>query len=152
MICHLIHTLLHFRREFNFVDKLSLNFDYAAPSKSPSPVPVQILNVNIDNMLKAGPGRKLDSGKKKPTMSVNASTQMPSSSGLGSATSTTTVASSSSDLDSPQQWIHPFAGSTAKLEIIPSSTTSNKIDVEEEARLYDELCRDYEEDSVSCYS
>ena len=103
-------------------------------------------------MSKTRPGR-LDSGKKKPTMLVNASTEMAISPGLGSATSSTTAASSSSanstDLDSPQQWIHPFAGSTAKLEILPSSTNSDKIDVEEEARLYDELCRNYEDDSDS---
>ena len=103
-------------------------------------------------MSKIGPGR-FNSGKKKPTMLVNASTEMAISPGLGSATSSTTAASSSSahstDLDSPQQWIHPFAGSTAKLEILPSSANSDKIDVEEEARLYDELCRNDDSDSVS---
>ena len=102
-------------------------------------------------MSKIGPGR-LDSGKKKPTVLVNVSTEMAISPGLGSATTSTTVTSSSThstDLDSPQQWIHPFAGSTAKLEILPSSANSDMIDVEEEARLYDELCRNYEEDSDS---
>ena len=100
-----------------------------------------------------GPGR-LDSEKTttKPTMLLNVSTEMAiSSPGLGSATSLTTAASSSSadstDLDSPQKWFHPFAGSTGKLEILPSSANSDMIDVEEEARLYDELCRNYEEDS-----
>ena len=99
-----------------------------------------------------------DSGKKKPTVLVDyASTKtVPISSGPGSATSTNTAASSSStssaDLDSPQQWIHPFAGSTAKLEIIPSSATSNKIDVEEEARLYDELCRSCDDDDTDSVS
>lgn len=86
--------------------------------------------------------------RKKPTMLVNASTEILIPSGLASAISTTTVASSSSadstDLDSPQEWIHPFASSTSKLEVIRSAT--DKIDVEEEARLYDELCRNYEED------
>ena len=101
-----------------------------------------------------GPGR-LDSEKTtKPTMLLNVSTEMAiSSPGLGSATSLTTAASSSSadstDLDSPQKWFHPFAGSTGKLEILPSSANSDMIDVEEEARLYDELCRNYEEDSDS---
>jgi hypothetical protein len=78
---------------------------------------------------------------------------MAISPGLGSATTSTTTASSSSahstDLDSPQQGIHPFAGSTAKLEILLSSANSDMIDVEEEARLYDELCRNYEEDPDS---
>ena len=110
------------------------------------------LILNLTDMSKIGPGR-LDSGKKKPTILVNASTEIAISPGLGSATSSTTAASSSSahstDLDSPRQWIHPFAGSTAKLEILPSSANSDKIDVEEEARLYDELCRSYEEDSDS---
>ena len=100
-------------------------------------------------MSKVGLARELVSGKKKPTMLLNTS-EIPTPSGLGSATSTSTISSSSSahsaDLDSPQEWIHPFASSTAKLEIIPSSAL---IDVEEEARLYDELCRDYEEDTNS---
>ena len=45
--------------------------------------------------------------------------------------------------------VHPFANSTSKLELIPSSTTTTAdgIDVEEEARLYDELCRNYEEET-----
>jgi len=81
---------------------------------------------------------------------VNVSTEMALS--PGSATSTTAASSPSSsahstDLDSPQKWFHPFAGSTGKLEILPSSANSDMIDVEEEARLYDELCRNYEEDS-----
>ena len=100
-------------------------------------------------MSKIGPGR-LDSGKKKPTALVNVSTELAISPGLDSATtSTSTASSSSAHLESPQQWIHPFAGSTAKLEILPSSANSDMIDVEEEARLYDELCRNYEEDSDS---
>lgn len=84
-------------------------------------------------------------------MLLNVSTEIPTPlAALGSGSSTlSTVASSSSaqtaDWDSP---IHPFASSTAKLEIIPSSATSHKIDVEEEARLYDELCRNYEEDTA----
>jgi hypothetical protein len=102
-------------------------------------------------MSKIGP----DSGKKKPTMLLNPSSEMPISPCLGSSSTTSssvhsTTGSSSTDLDSPQQqWIHPFAGSTAKLEILPSSANSDRIDVEEEARLYDELCRNYEEDSDS---
>jgi hypothetical protein len=40
---------------------------------------------------------------------------------------------------------HPFAHSTAKLELIPASTSADGIDVEEEARLYDDLCRTYED-------
>ena len=102
-------------------------------------------------MSKIGPGR-LDSGKKKPTMLVNVSTEVTASS--GSLAGPTTAASSSSahstDLDSPpQEWFHPFADSTAKLEILPSSANSDMIDVEEEARLYNELCRNYDEDSDS---
>lgn len=38
---------------------------------------------------------------------------------------------------------HPFANTTSKLEIVKPST-SGDIDVEEEAKLYDELCCDYE--------
>lgn len=100
--------------------------------------------------MSAGPGRNLDSGKKKPTMLLNVSTEIPTPSVLcssSSASSSTIASSSSADLDSPQTWVHPFASSTAKLEIIPSSATSDKIDIEEEARLYDELCRSYEEDT-----
>ncbi|PPR05201.1 hypothetical protein CVT24_010301 [Panaeolus cyanescens] len=41
--------------------------------------------------------------------------------------------------------VHPFANSTAKLEVLISNP--DKIDVEEEARLYDELCRTYENDT-----
>ena len=74
---------------------------------------------------------------------------------LGSATSSTTTASSTSsahsttttDSDTPQKWSHPFAGSTGNLEILPSLANSYMIHIEEEARLYDELCRNYEEDS-----
>ena len=98
-------------------------------------------------MSKIGPGR-LDSRKKKQTMLVNVSTEVTASSGSGP----TTAASSSfahTDLDSPQEWFHPFADSTAKLEILPSSANSDMIDVEEEARLYNELCRNYDDsDSV----
>lgn len=45
--------------------------------------------------------------------------------------------------------VHPFANSTSKLELIPPSlsTTVDGIDVEEEARLYDELCRSYEDET-----
>ncbi|KAK7451245.1 hypothetical protein VKT23_012583 [Stygiomarasmius scandens] len=43
----------------------------------------------------------------------------------------------SSSPPSPITPIHPFASTTSRLEIIP-----NKIDIEEEARLYDELCWD----------
>ena len=40
---------------------------------------------------------------------------------------------------------HPFAASTAKLELLPPDTlTASGIDIEEEARLYDELCEAYE--------
>lgn len=86
-------------------------------------------------------------------MLVNVSTEIPeplAALGSGSSTLSTVPSASSSsaqsaDWDSP---IHPFASSTAKLEIIPSSATSH-IDVEEEARLYDELCRNYEEDTAS---
>jgi DNA polymerase III delta prime subunit len=113
---------------------------------------IEILNLNIvTDMSEIGPGR-LDSGAKKPTMLVNVSTEMAISPGLGSSTTVASSESSSAhstDLDSPQQWIHPFASSTAKLEILPSSANSDMIDVEEEARLYDELCRNYEEDSDS---
>ena len=95
----------------------------------------------------------MDSEKKKPTMLLNVSTEMPISPGLGSATSTTAASSSSAgsstDLDSPQKWSHPFAGSTGKLEILPSSANSDMIDIEEEARLYDELCRNYEDSDSS---
>jgi len=38
---------------------------------------------------------------------------------------------------------HPFANTTSKLEIVKPST-SGDIDVEEEATLYEELCRNYE--------
>jgi hypothetical protein len=38
---------------------------------------------------------------------------------------------------------HPFANTTSKLEILKPST-SGDIDVEGEAKLYDELCRNYE--------
>lgn len=79
-------------------------------------------------------------------MSVNTTTTTEIVPGLGSSSSTPIASSSSGDFDSPQEWIHPFASSTAKLEIIRSSLTShNNIDVEEEARLYDELCRNYED-------
>ena len=102
-------------------------------------------------MSKIGPSRFVNSGKKKPTMLVNVSTENPIS--PGPATSTTMASSSSArsteNVNSPQQGIHPFAASTAKLEILPSSANSDMIDVEEEARLYDELCRNYEDsDSV----
>ena len=101
-------------------------------------------------MSKIGPGRS-GSGRKKPSMLVNVSTEMAIS--PDSATPTTAasspLSSGSTDLDSPQKWFHPFAGSTSKLEILPSSANSDMIDVEEEARLYDELCRNYEEDSNS---
>lgn len=40
---------------------------------------------------------------------------------------------------------HPFAGSSAKLVLIPANETADGIDVEEEARLYDELSRSYED-------
>jgi hypothetical protein len=40
---------------------------------------------------------------------------------------------------------HPFASSTSKLEILHPVTASG-IDVEEEARLYEELCEAYEND------
>jgi hypothetical protein len=97
-------------------------------------------------MSKIGP-RRLESGK-KPTMLVNISTEMAISPGIGS--STTAASSSSAHSTDSQQRIHPFAGSTAKLEILASSANSDMIDVEEEARLYDELCRNYdEEDSDS---
>ncbi|TEB26102.1 hypothetical protein FA13DRAFT_1737757 [Coprinellus micaceus] len=43
---------------------------------------------------------------------------------------------------------HPFAGSTAKLELLPPDTlTVSGIDIEEEARLYDELCEAYESEA-----
>ncbi|KAF9044070.1 hypothetical protein BJ165DRAFT_1479129 [Panaeolus papilionaceus] len=45
----------------------------------------------------------------------------------------------------PATLVHPFANSTAKLEVLISNP--DKIDVEEEARLYDELCRTYENDT-----
>lgn len=41
---------------------------------------------------------------------------------------------------------HPFANSTSKLELIPSGNADN-IDVAEEAALYDELCRTYEDET-----
>ena len=100
-------------------------------------------------MSKIRPGR-LDSGKKRPIVLTE---QMAISPGLGSASTTVSSSSSSSarstESDSPQQRIHPFASSTAKLEILQSSANSDMIDVEEEARLYDELCRNYEEDTDS---
>lgn len=40
---------------------------------------------------------------------------------------------------------HPFEHSAAKLELIPASTSADGIDVEEESRLYDDLCRTYED-------
>lgn len=40
---------------------------------------------------------------------------------------------------------HPFVSSDAKLVLIPSSSTADGIDIEEEARLYDELSRSYED-------
>ena len=45
--------------------------------------------------------------------------------------------------------VHPFANSTSRLELIPpsSSITVDGINVEEEARLYDELCRSYEDET-----
>ena len=48
----------------------------------------------------------------------------------------------------PQQ-VHSFANSTSKLELIPSrtATTVDGINVEEEARLYDQLCRSYEDET-----
>ena len=51
------------------------------------------------------------------------------------------------DTAAPQ--VHPFANSTSKLELIPSSTTTtvDGINVEEEARLYDQLCRSYEDET-----
>uniref|UniRef100_A0A8H8CE75 Endosomal/vacuolar adapter protein YPT35 n=1 Tax=Psilocybe cubensis TaxID=181762 RepID=A0A8H8CE75_PSICU len=42
---------------------------------------------------------------------------------------------------------HPFAHTTAKLVLIPSVSTVDGIDVEEEARLYDELSRTYEDET-----
>ena len=87
--------------------------------------------------MKIGP-RTLDSGKKRPTILVNVSTEMAISPGLGSATSTTAASSSSAhstDFDSPQKWFHPFAASTGRLEILPSSVNSDMINVEEEAEL-----------------
>lgn len=43
---------------------------------------------------------------------------------------------------------HPFAHSTAKLELIPNaSIRADGIDVEAEAQLYDELCRTYEDET-----
>ena len=43
---------------------------------------------------------------------------------------------------------HPFAHSTAKLELIPNaSLRADGIDIEAEARLYDELCGAYEDDT-----
>ena len=43
---------------------------------------------------------------------------------------------------------HPFAHTTSKLELLPSGSGSRgTIDVEEEARLYDELSRVYEDDT-----
>ena len=103
-------------------------------------------------MSKIGP-RRLESVK-KPTMLENIPNEMAISPGLiGSATTTSTSsATTSAHSTDSQQWIHPFAGSTAKLEILPSSANSDMIDVEEEARLYDEFCRNYEEDSNSVRS
>ncbi|KJA20553.1 hypothetical protein HYPSUDRAFT_123533, partial [Hypholoma sublateritium FD-334 SS-4] len=43
---------------------------------------------------------------------------------------------------------HPFAHSTAKLELVPNaSIRGDGIDVEAEAQLYDELCRTYEDET-----
>ncbi|KAF9475483.1 hypothetical protein BDN70DRAFT_898149 [Pholiota conissans] len=42
---------------------------------------------------------------------------------------------------------HPFARTTARLELIPPSTSVDGIDVEEESRLYDDLCRTYEDET-----
>jgi hypothetical protein len=41
---------------------------------------------------------------------------------------------------------HPFANSKSKLELIPSGTADG-IDVAEEAALYDDLCRTYEDET-----
>ncbi|KAF8956778.1 hypothetical protein BDZ97DRAFT_1849600, partial [Flammula alnicola] len=43
--------------------------------------------------------------------------------------------------------VHPFAHSTAKLELIPTTTNADGINVEEESRLYDDLCRTYEDET-----
>jgi len=55
---------------------------------------------------------------------------------------------SSSSQDAPpidDAHYHPFASSTAKLELLPpDSLTASGIDVEAEARLYDQLCEEYE--------
>ncbi|KAF9531547.1 hypothetical protein CPB83DRAFT_109828 [Crepidotus variabilis] len=50
----------------------------------------------------------------------------------------------------PEARIHPFAHSTAQLELLPSSThtTAHGIDLEEEARLYAELMEGNNEDGV----
>ncbi|KIM38455.1 hypothetical protein M413DRAFT_447714 [Hebeloma cylindrosporum] len=68
--------------------------------------------------------------------------------GTTNAISTGTTAKDSLEPEPITPQVHPFANSTSKLELIPSeSTTLDGINVEEEARLYDELCRTYEDET-----
>ena len=65
------------------------------------------------------------------------------------AITTGAVSKNSPQGDAITPQIHPFATSTSKLELIPSSTktTVDGINVEEEARLYDQLCRSYDDET-----
>lgn len=79
------------------------------------------------------------------TLEVRVSTTMESS-----ASQTNEIKSPVSDsgtLNNSVGSLHPFAHSTAKLELIPATTGGDGIDVEAEALLYDELCRTYEDET-----
>ena len=67
---------------------------------------------------------------------------------MASQTNEPKISTSDSDaLNESVSSLHPFANSTAKLELIPETTKDGGIDVEAEARLYDELCRTYEDET-----
>ncbi|KAF8148042.1 Phox homologous domain-containing protein [Crassisporium funariophilum] len=81
------------------------------------------------------------------TSSSTASASVTSVSAFGSSSYSSSSSTSQTPRSSSSPPVHPFANSKAKLEIIPSSTANDKIDVEAEARLFDELCRSYEDET-----